>query len=99
MEDVSISSEDMSELWVAEAKQFLADMDRIPRFILLRVYGKHLTNVCVVLKGHPHTCMCSGCQTFSQAQSIIVREDPNPNEYFDPLTAVEKITIQNGLQS
>eukprot|EP00973_Karenia_brevis_P015231 2083054-Karenia_brevis.AAC.1 len=66
-------------------------MDRVPRFILLGVYGQRLVNVCVVLKGHtPRTCMCSGCQIFSQAQSIIVGEEPQPNEYFESPSAAEK---------
>eukprot|EP00973_Karenia_brevis_P085377 11848035-Karenia_brevis.AAC.1 len=40
-----------------------------------------------------------GYGSCSEAQSIIVGEDPKTNEYFDPLTAAEKIFIQNGLQS
>eukprot|EP00973_Karenia_brevis_P057184 7955536-Karenia_brevis.AAC.1 len=68
MEDASISLEDTSELWIAEAIRFLEDMDRVPIFILLGAYGNHLVNVRVVLKGYTRACMCSGCQSFSQAQ-------------------------------
>eukprot|EP00973_Karenia_brevis_P082482 11432937-Karenia_brevis.AAC.1 len=75
MEDASISLEDTGELWIAGAKRFLEDMDRVPRAILFGIHGKHL------------------------AQTISVGEDPQPNEYFDPLSAAEKMHIQNGLQS
>eukprot|EP00973_Karenia_brevis_P064203 8921470-Karenia_brevis.AAC.1 len=70
-------------------------MDRVPRSLLLGAYGDNLTNVCVALKRHLNTCMCSGCQVFAQAQAIIISEDPKPNEYFDPLSAAEKMDIRD----
>eukprot|EP00973_Karenia_brevis_P005507 749750-Karenia_brevis.AAC.1 len=75
----SISPEDTSGQWAAEAKQFVENMDRVPTSILLGAYGHNLTDICVTLKSHRCTCMCSGCQVLAHAQAIISSDDPKPN--------------------